>query len=650
MILGYIFNFAITFISLLSIDRLFSLFAFNTILDLDFSLSYIFIMQISLMISLLFLFTRKIYKHINSIIIIIYAFYGVIQLGLNTFLSNYVSIKASFDGAGRITGEIKGFLLSIEPITLTIFIIPILMIILNYHFKFKELKSNVLKTTIVILVILFNTLSTNFIFNVKANEVNTINSVYDNPIPVELGLKKLGLVEFLLRDLLTINKTNELNIVEEIKQEETKKDLDIDYSRKIDDSLWVDLMNVESNKTIKEIDEYLYSQKISDKNEYTGIFKDKNLVYVMVEAFDYMAISEELTPTLYMMQNQGIFFSNYYTPKYSCATAESEFISLHSLVPSLSVCTPNEYSSNNYSQSLYSLFSNRNYYTSGYHNWMDEYYARTKFHINYGADKFYSIDELDWGSYTNEWQSDLKLVQQAMPHFINKDSFMSFIITSTLHFFYDIPTTYGDKYLDQVNEVFPNDHMYIKRYKSKAIEVEKAMKELLDGLEKQGILDDTIIVVFPDHHPLDTNLDLIANHTKQINKREDMNMDKTPAFIYSTSLEKPIVIDELMSTFDLAPTIANLFDLEFDPRFYLGRDIFSNKEGLVIFANSDWIIEEGMYYASLDKFVPFNDSMILTDDKINYYVSKVKNYIAISEAIYETNYFSYRDFNVKYID
>ena len=72
-----------------------------------------------------------------------------------------------------------------------------------------------------------------------------------------------------------------------------------------------------------------------------GYFEGKNLIYIMVEAFDYIAIDPVLTPTLYMMQQEGWDFQNYFTPKYSCTTGESEFIGLTSLVPSSSVCTPN---------------------------------------------------------------------------------------------------------------------------------------------------------------------------------------------------------------------------------------------------------------------------------------------------------------------
>ena len=56
------------------------------------------------------------------------------------------------------------------------------------------------------------------------------------------------------------------------------------------------------------------------------MFRDKNLIYIMVEAFDIISINEKLTPTLYKLYNEGLSFTNYYAPKYSCTTGESEYM------------------------------------------------------------------------------------------------------------------------------------------------------------------------------------------------------------------------------------------------------------------------------------------------------------------------------------
>ena len=70
------------------------------------------------------------------------------------------------------------------------------------------------------------------------------------------------------------------------------------------------------NKEVKEISEYLSKQNPSKKNKYTGIFKNKNLIFIVGESFSSLSIDKELTPTLYKLSEGGFQFSNFYNPLY----------------------------------------------------------------------------------------------------------------------------------------------------------------------------------------------------------------------------------------------------------------------------------------------------------------------------------------------
>ena len=56
-------------------------------------------------------------------------------------------------------------------------------------------------------------------------------------------------------------------------------------------------------------------------------------VVFVAEAFSPMSISEDLTPTLYKMYNEGFQFTNFYTPVYYVSTSDGEYVSLTSLLP-----------------------------------------------------------------------------------------------------------------------------------------------------------------------------------------------------------------------------------------------------------------------------------------------------------------------------
>ena len=59
-------------------------------------------------------------------------------------------------------------------------------------------------------------------------------------------------------------------------------------------------------------------------------------------------------------------------------------------------------------------------------------------------------------------------------------------------------------------------------------------------------------------------------------------INHTPFFIWSKDM-KQTNINEVTSQLNILPTILNLFNLEYDSRLLIGKDILSDEEGIVIF-------------------------------------------------------------------
>lgn len=60
--------------------------------------------------------------------------------------------------------------------------------------------------------------------------------------------------------------------------------------------------------------------------------------------------------------------------------------------------------------------------------------------------------------------------------------------------------------------------------------------------------------------------------------------------IYNTQI-KSEVVEKYSSYINLTPTIANLFNLDYDPRYYMGTDVFSDEYlNVVTFADGSWKI------------------------------------------------------------
>ncbi len=569
--------------------------------------------------------------------------YAIIQLGMKNYLGNYTSVNAGGDMFGRITEFILPFIKALKPQYWLVLVCPVICTFLPYRHKANGNKNMNLIYIMLACALAFSLLSYATVASAG------LSSLYAYPKYIEKSLREFGLGKFLIRDFLAIGReekitlepsaiTPETTALPETAQPEVPAE---EQHRTIDDSEWTELMNNETDENMKMIDAWLMSRPVEDYNEMTGLLEGKNLIYIMIEAFDYIAVDEQLTPTLYMMKENGWDFTTHYTPKYSCTTGESEFISEVSLIPESDVCTPNQYKYNEFSNSIFSLFRNEGYYTSGYHNWIDEFYDRRELYESSGCQAYLNYDDLNFHTIKG-WQSDLELMELTMPLYINEEKFFTLYITSSTHFPYDEDSTLGNRYLNEINAVHPDYKLNIKRYISKAMELDKAMEYLLKTLEENGRLEDTAIVFFGDHHPLNTPLSDIAMYTYEVDKTVGLNEDRTPFVIYCPSALGSRKLDEVNSTFDILPTICNLYNLDYDPRLYLGTDYFGKKEKLVYFTNGDWISQQGIYYNSRSQFVPFDENSETDEEYVESVCQEVTNCFNVSSLIYRTDYFSKR--------
>lgn len=637
------------FLSLLFMELSFKLIAFH-----KFGIEVIRVILFDLFYSLLFSFILQYLKTLPIKIIIliinfVYGVYGILQLTFKNLIGNYLSLSASTNnGLNRVSSQIKEFISCIK-LQYLILLLPFLFLLLlfiirrrKYDYKRVTIKTVVIQLVLVFIVYILGYLTLIIPFFQNKKQIKSNLQLYKSPTLIELSLKQFGLIKFLERDIIHMFNNNDSYelVIEKKDSKNNKKNKDenaeVDYTRYINDKDWQNKIDNETNQTIKDVHNYLINQEITDKNEYTGIFEGKNLILVMIEAFDIMAINEELTPTLYKLQTEGWYFDNYYAPIYSCATGESEYIAETSIIPSSTVCTPNSYYYNSYPNSVFNLFNKSDYYTSSYHNWKDEFYERTLLHKQMGSQLYLDHDPLNIINHTG-WPSDLELFENSLEYYIDQDKFFTFVITSSTHFPYDYDTYLTQKYWSRVSSLPYSNN--VKRYIAKAMELDAGLEFVINSLEEKGKLDDTVLVLFGDHHPLKLSYNEI-NSASSYDRLENYNIDKLPFIIYNSASDARI-ISKTASTFDILPTIANLFNLDYDPRDYMGVDLFSDDETIVIFNNGSWITDKCIYEA-------VNGSIInlASDDVTDEYVQKINKIVNdkfyISDKILTLDYFKYK--------
>jgi len=385
----------------------------------------------------------------------------------------------------------------------------------------------------------------------------------------------------------------------------------------------------------KEIDKYFEEKEDFKQNEMTGIFKDKNVIVVMMESMDDWLITEEYTPTIKYMMDNGINFTNFYMPTVGTGyTFNAEFAFntgyyCPSTISSASILTKNIFPNG-----IGNVFKDNGYTSKSFHFNTREFYNREPMHKRFGYEEYVCfMDYIE----TEKAVLDSETVtsDEIYNKMIENEKFYDFIITYTAH----LPYTVEDKKLIQAREKYPelNDESIVEEFRNANIlthDTDEFFRILLERLENDGLLENTVIIAFTDHFAYAIeDKEKLAELTKQAGS--DI-YEKVPFFIYSKDIE-PMQIDKVASTIDLLPTINNLLGFE-NSKYYIGRDIFDNEyKGLVYFPNGYWYDGE-IYYKGYDENYTEEQKQYIYNT--NIYINKIKQK---NDKIITTDYFAEKE-------
>ena len=381
--------------------------------------------------------------------------------------------------------------------------------------------------------------------------------------------------------------------------------------------------------------EYFSKLSGTKKNEYTGMFEGKNIVFFLAESLDPIAIDEELTPTLYKLANSGFVFNNYYSPLYPASTADGEFRTEWSIISSRGDTLTLYAHRNIYSPYLF-VNSFSDYNINVYHNYDGTFYNRTAYFKALGYKNFKSCFnglKMTCGTFH---ESDLEMVNASINDYINSEKpFFTYYITLSGHLSYvKANNKMAIKNWDLVKELPYSDR--VKGYLASNIELDRALESLISKLEEAGKLDDTVIVLTPDHFPYGLTNDHI-NEVSEIDRDDPFELYQSNLIIWNNNM-KTIKVDKVGSQPDVLPTVLNLFGRDYDSRFIMGQDLLSDSEGLVILANRSWITDKAKYNSVTNEVIS-RDSDEVEQSYVDRYNSIVDNQFKISNLILQNNYY-----------
>ena len=409
----------------------------------------------------------------------------------------------------------------------------------------------------------------------------------------------------------------------------------------------MDFASLPDNGGYSALNTYVAAQTPSMKNEFTGLFAGKNLIFITAEAFTAEVIDPVLTPTLYRLANKGIRFLDYYQPT-SAGTTGGEYQNIFGMMPTEGGMSLKMTQDNCNYFTIGSQLDRLGYYGKAYHNHDYTFYDRYLTHVNLG----YSDGFLGFGNgmeefVTDQWpKSDLEMFRGTFPSYVDKQPFNVYYMTVSGHSSYTLATNcMTNQHWSRVKHLKYSDP--VKGYLAANLELEDSMAYLVEQLELAGIADDTVIVIATDHFPygLDEecwqgNMPYLAElygHTVM----DNFQRDHSRLIIWSGCLEEmePIVVDTPVFSPDILPTLSNLFGTEFDSRLMIGRDVFSDAPALVFNMSYQWKTEYGTYMDG--EFYPADETVQIPEGYVEAVKAIVRNKINYCSMVLHTDYFGY---------
>ena len=388
------------------------------------------------------------------------------------------------------------------------------------------------------------------------------------------------------------------------------------------------------DKALKEFKEYFDNKPQEEKNDYTNIFEGKNIIAIHAESMQNFVLGMtfngiEVTPNLNKLASTGLYFDNFYTQVSIGTSSDTEFTFNTSLMPANIGTAFGNFFDKEYI-SVPKLLKEQGYYTFAMHGNNGDYWNRRTMHKNLGYDKLYAKDEFEIDEVIGLGLSDESFFRQAVQKLVKineeNEKFYGTFIMLTNH----TPFSETDKYGQfdvNIKETVTNPetgeteeivYPYMEgtklgNYLKSVHYADYALGVFFEELEKNGLLENTVIVLYGDHDARLPESDYVRlyNYDKlndSILSEDDPNYvdfneysyelnRKVPLIIWSKDrTEKSEKISYVMGMYDLMPTLGNMFG--FYNKYALGHDIFNIKENnIVVFPTGNWLTKD-MYYNS----------------------------------------------------
>jgi phosphoglycerol transferase MdoB-like AlkP superfamily enzyme len=367
-------------------------------------------------------------------------------------------------------------------------------------------------------------------------------------------------------------------------------------------------IEVYSEDLLKEAVERTPEENAKDK-KYFGIASNRNVIVIQFESLQDFLINDyyqgqEITPNLNrLIKKDSIYFSNYYQQVGAGNTSDAEFVSNNSLYPATGYSTYTYYTDNTF-YTFPMVLKERGYKTIAFHGFKGEFWNREEMYPHQGIDEYISLEDFEQDDLFGLGLSDYSFFMQTLKHLKTIEKpFYSFIVTLTSHHPYIIPEDKQQlQLLDEHKGTLFGNYLQAINYS------DMALGKFIEGLKKEGLYENSIIVIYGDHFGLypthERNGELMSEHLgREYTYNEVFNV---PLIIHIPGLDKAEEKTIVGGQVDFFPTMLNLLGIENNKGILFGQDLLNIEKGYAAI----------QYYLPLGSFIDDEKIFVMSDDGI----------------------------------
>lgn len=321
---------------------------------------------------------------------------------------------------------------------------------------------------------------------------------------------------------------------------------------------------------------------------YWGAAKGKNVIVLQLEAFQNFLIDrtidgKEITPVMNKLAKDNFYFPHFYQQVGQGNTSDAEFVVNTSFYIPQYGAAAQEYGSLDL-PSMPKKLAEHGYQTATFHTNDVQFWNRKELYKGLGFQRYYDAEFFGDDDIVFFGPSDEVLYEKTTDELLEMSRtgkpFYAQVISMSSHHPFNIPERKVRFELpERYRDTLVGHYIQAQNY------TDYALGQFIDGLKRNGLWDNTVLVVYGDH--LGLPIYSLTDHEKKLMKEiygreyQFSEMLNIPLIIASPETTEPKTFPQTGGQVDVFPTLANLLGVSLKGHIHFGQDLLNNTDNVL---------------------------------------------------------------------